>query len=435
LENTFDAIIIGAGVIGTSIAFELSKKGFSTLNVDKNPAVGYGSTSASCAIIRTFYSTVDASALAYEGWHYWKNWADHVGLDATENLIDFRNAAGLVYKTAGNNELADFPPIMDAIGCPYQHLDADEISQMLPIIDTHRFEPVRQIDDEGFAEPTGKRIIGGMYFPINGYVNDPQLATDNLKKAAMIHGGQFRLNAQVVEILQAGGKVNGVKLSGGEVLSAPIVINAAGPHSAKTNAMAGIGGQMKIKTRALRQEVASLAAPVGFDYEHDGPVCADADVGTYSRPESDNHMLIGTLSPPCDEFDWVDDPDDYETNITDQITTQVMRQAQRYPGLRIPASINGLVALYDVSDDWNPIYDKSDLPGYYVAIGTSGNQFKNAPLVGKIITAIIEHCEAGNNHDTDPARFHLENINRDIALEAFSRNRNINNDSSFTVLG
>ena len=70
---------------------------------------------------------------------------------------------------------------------------------------------------------------------------------------------------------------------------------------------------------------------------HLGPFCADDDVGTYSRPETGNHMLIGTVSPACDDTDWVD-ADIYETNISDQVTTQVMRQAQRYSELQIPSS-------------------------------------------------------------------------------------------------
>ncbi len=430
----FDAIIIGAGIIGTCIAFELSKKGYRTLNIDKNPAVGYGSTSSSCAVIRTFYSTKDASALAFEGWHYWRNWENYVGSNIESDLIKYRNTGCLIYKTDGNNKLASVPPIMDAIGCAYEHWSADQIKERLPIVDTHRFEPVKHVEDDGFAEPTGAEIHGGIYFPVGGYVNDPQLATQNVKEAAMSRGAEFRFNAQVVEIKQDAGRASGVVLSDGSEVLAPIIINVAGPHSSKINDLAGIGGKTAIKTRPARQEVASLKAPEGFDYENLGPMCADDDVGTYSRPETGNHMLIGTVSPPCDETDWVD-ADEFEANITDQIMTQVMRQAQRYSGLQIPSSINGIVALYDVSDDWNPIYDKSDLPGYYMAIGTSGNQFKNAPLVGQIMTAIIEACESGIDHDHSPGEFHLKNIGWTLPLAMFSRNRQINADSSFSVLG
>jgi len=114
---------------------------------------------------------------------------------------------------------------------------------------------------------------------------------------------------------------------------------------------------------------------------------------------------------------------------------QVMRMAQRLTGLPIPNTASGIVALYDVTEDWMPIYDKSDLPGFYMGIGTSGNQFKNAPVAGKILTALVEKCEAGHDHDQDPITFHLDQINKDISLATFSRNREINQNSSFSVIG
>ena len=54
MNRTTDVIIIGAGIIGCATAFELAKKGYHTLNIDKLPAAGYGSTSNSCALIRFF---------------------------------------------------------------------------------------------------------------------------------------------------------------------------------------------------------------------------------------------------------------------------------------------------------------------------------------------------------------------------------------------
>jgi len=71
MTRKHDAIIIGAGIIGCCVSFELAKKGYKTLNVDKLPAAGYGSTSGSCAIIRFHYSTPDGVALAREGYFYW----------------------------------------------------------------------------------------------------------------------------------------------------------------------------------------------------------------------------------------------------------------------------------------------------------------------------------------------------------------------------
>ena len=81
MSQQYDAIIIGAGVIGTAIAFELAKQGKKTLNVDALPASGYGSTSGSCAIIRPYYSTFHSCAIAHESHFYWRDWDDYLGVE------------------------------------------------------------------------------------------------------------------------------------------------------------------------------------------------------------------------------------------------------------------------------------------------------------------------------------------------------------------
>ena len=70
-----DIIIIGSGIIGAAIAFEASKRGFKTLTLDKLAVAGYGSTSNTCAIIRTHYSTWEGTAIAYESFFYWEELA------------------------------------------------------------------------------------------------------------------------------------------------------------------------------------------------------------------------------------------------------------------------------------------------------------------------------------------------------------------------
>jgi sarcosine oxidase subunit beta len=94
-----------------------------------------------------------------------------------------------------------------------------------------------------------------------------------------------------------------------------------------------------------------------------------------------------------------------------------------------------VVDLYDVTEDWIPIYDKSDLPGFYMAVGTSGNQFKNAPVVGALMAELITACEQGRDHDRDPLDFRLARTGRTLSLGFYSRRRQINPESSFSVLG
>ena len=129
------------------------------------------------------------------------------------------------------------------------------------------------------------------------------------------------------------------------------------------------------------------------------------------------------------------DPDGFVRDLTDQATVQAYRFGQRVPSLGIPSSLRGVADLYDVTDDWIPIYDKSCVPGFYMAIGSSGNQFKNAPVAGKMMAALIDYCERGNDHDVDPLTFRLDYIGREVNAGFYSRKREINTESSFTVLG
>ena len=70
-----------------------------------------------------------------------------------------------------------------------------------------------------------------------------------------------------------------------------------------------------------------------------------------------------------------------------------------------------------------------------MAVGTSGNQFKNAPVAGKMMAALIDYCEGGNDNDVDPLMFRLERIGREVNAGFYSRRRRINTESSFSVLG
>ncbi|MFQ5624064.1 MAG: NAD(P)/FAD-dependent oxidoreductase [Paracoccaceae bacterium] len=434
MSENYDAIIIGAGVIGACTAYEMAKAGWKTLSLDKGPEAGYGSTSASCAIIRTYYSAFETCALAYEGWYYWKDWANYIGVPDESGLITYYDTGCLVMKTEENGFLAKGCAIMDHIGCPYEHVAAEDVPNYMPGADLRQYVPAKRFEDEGFGEPTGPRVAGAVFFPCGGYVNDPKLSAHNAQRAAEAHGATFRFNTAVTGILRDGGRVGGVELSDGTTVKAPVVVNVAGPHSSIINQMAGVTSGMKMSTRALRHEVAHVPAPEGFE-EGYRIVYSDSDIKTYMRTEQGRNLLVGSEDPECDGREWVDDPDNYDLNFSQQWKTMVMRAGQRLPKLGIPDTAKGVVALYDVSEDWMPIYDRSDLPGYYMACGTSGNQFKTAPVVGKPMTALIEACEAGRDHDTEPLTFHLDHVNQDISLGFFSRNREINMDSSFSVIG
>ncbi len=434
MTERYDAIIIGAGVIGAAIALEMSRRGRRTLSIDKLPAAGYGPTSNSCAIIRVHYSTLDGTAFAYEGYYYWKDWARYLGTVDERGHAEFVECGCLVMQTDLNDNLKRHCALADELSIPYEIWDGDRIRERLPVYDLARYFPPKRMADDGFAEPTGGAVKSGVFFPTAGYISDPQLATHNLQRAAEAQGAEFRFNQEVVEICKTKGRISGVTLADGGRIDAPIVVNVAGPHSSIINDMAGALGDMKISTRALKQEVAHVPSPAGYDFGTDGLVVSDSDIGCYCRPETGNHILIGSEDPECDPREYVD-PDTYDRGFTEQWTHQAQRLAQRIPSLGIPGSMRGAVDLYDVTVDWIPIYDKSSVPGFYMAIGSSGNQFKNAPVAGKMMAALIDYCEGGNNHDTAPLSFRLDHIGRNLNVGFYSRLREINEDSSFSVLG
>jgi len=433
LGARYDAIIIGAGIIGACTAFELAKRGWRTLSLDRLPAAGYGSTSNSCAIIRTHYSTLAGAALAYESYFDWDDWQGYLGAQDERGAALFHKTGCLVMKTAANAYLQPICANMDRLGIPWEEWTPEQIDARLPFYDLRSFGPPKPSDDPAFAVAAGEACLSGVFFPCAGYISDPQLASHNAQRAAEARGAAFRFNSNVVEIRKTAGKIAGVTLDSGEEIDAPVVVNVAGPHSSKINRMAGVQ-DMKITTRALKQEVAYVPFPAGFDFGADGMVTSDSDIGCYCRPESGNRIVIGSEDPPCDRREWVD-PDDYDRNFTDQWQLQALRAAQRIPALGIPQQAQGVVDCYDVTDDWIPIYDKADVPGFYMAIGTSGNQFKNAPVAGAMMAALIEACEAGRDHDREPLPFRLERAGYTLDIGFFSRLREVNPESSFSVLG
>ncbi len=435
MSKKYDAIVIGAGIIGACVGFELAKRGKRVLNVDKLAASGMGSTSGSCAIIRLHYSTPDGVAMAREGFYYWLDWSKYLGAVDPTGMVKYINTGCLVFKTEKNNYLNNVKSSLDALHVVYEELDFDGINKLIPIVNTQQYGPPTLPSDPRFGQPTGGAIAGALYMPESGLISDPKQSVHNVQVAGENIGGEYLFKAKVVEILKKDGRCAGIKLSDGTEIEASVVVNVAGPHSYQINEMAGVIDDMNIKTRPLKQEVCHVPAPEGFDYNTLGTIISDSDIGCYSRPEVGNNILIGSEDPECDSLEYVEDPDNYNSNFTQQWNTQVMRVAQRIKDLRIPNQTSGVVDLYDASDDWIPIYDKSKLPGYYMAVGTSGNQYKNAPVVGALMAELIEACENGHDHDRDPVKFNMHYTKRECNIGFFSRLREINPDSSFSVVG
>ncbi|MDZ7665610.1 MAG: FAD-dependent oxidoreductase [Desulfotignum sp.] len=132
MNKKYDAIIIGAGVIGTPIAYELCKMGYKTLNVDKLPDAGEGSTAGSCAIVRAHYSTEDGVALAYEGFKYWLDWENYLdNVEDEKGLAKYMNTGSILLKSDGH-DWQKVKKHYDAVGVKYEEWDLDTIKKHVP---------------------------------------------------------------------------------------------------------------------------------------------------------------------------------------------------------------------------------------------------------------------------------------------------------------
>jgi sarcosine oxidase subunit beta len=298
------------------------------------------------------------------------------------------------------------------------------VIERFPFFDNASHFPSKQPDDEDFFKTSGRRIEGAVFEEDAGYVISPDLATQNLRRAGEREGVLFRLKCEVRDIKRTHSKAFRVETKDGSIIESQVLINAGGPHSAIINRMAGV--KLPLETRALRREVHSLRNPL-FDEVKGSPVpiIGDLDGGVYSRPEAGGRgIIVGSTDPDCDIFDWVEDPDDYFEGVTGTYwERQTLRLMKRFPQLE-QGRPRGISALYDVTvKDWYPICDRTDIPGYYVCIGTSGSSFKTSPVLGMLMTEIIEASEKGRDIDHDPIQLTLPRTGVSIDTRFLSRLR------------
>src|SRR5688572_6879328 len=118
-RTSYDVIVIGAGVLGASIALELARAGRSVVAVDRGPGAGTGSTSASSAVVRFNYSTWTGVVAAWESKHLWEKWGDHLGAPADAPLARFVRTGGLLLESPGQDR-GRVLALFDRAGVPYE---------------------------------------------------------------------------------------------------------------------------------------------------------------------------------------------------------------------------------------------------------------------------------------------------------------------------
>ena len=175
----------------------------------------------------------------------WTRWRDHLGVTDDLGMARFVRT-GLLVLDSPATPLSTVRALFDEAGVPYEALDPAQLHVRYPDLDLGRYFPPKSIDDDAFwADNEGE--LGAYLTPDAGFIDDPALAAHNLMTAAIAAGATFHFRTEVTGISHAGRKVTGVRLADSETLECRTMVNAAGPHSSKVNALAGLRPRWLLK--------------------------------------------------------------------------------------------------------------------------------------------------------------------------------------------
>lgn len=420
-SQSADVLIVGAGVTGCSIAASAAAHGLQVIAVDPLSSPGFGSTSASAGITRVHAGDRESSVLADESIYAWEQWKDTVKVPEGEPAAHFTSCGSYILED-DTGSLDKFAEIMRASRAAFEELDGEALAEAIPWADTRKFGPPAQPESPEFWRKPKELIGRALYTPRTGYISEPSLAAQNLASLAQWHGARFIFRRQVVGVVDAPSGTLNVTLNDGSTYNAASIVNAAGPASFDVNRVLGVGKDFRVGQRIVRQELHHIVRT--RDSKGASAHVVDGDLGINFRSEGANGFLVGSSGALVDGEETLAASESFVDHPTrDLWYRHVARAAKRIPGVEIPPKPVGLAGLYDVTDDWLPIYDKTDRQGVFIAAGTSGNQFKNAPFVGEVMLELMMAAADGKDTDTTPVMVTLPHTGRSIDTSVFSRLR------------
>jgi glycine/D-amino acid oxidase-like deaminating enzyme len=373
----YDFIVIGAGVIGASVAHHLATLGAKSVLVVDRGTIGAGTTSQSSGLLRTHYSVRQNVELARSSWHAFNNFAAYVDDEASCGLVK----CGYMICAPEGDKLAPLQASLDAqrgMGIEVQLLSKAEARERLPIA---------HFDDAA--------LIG--YEPEAGFA-DAYLVATGFARSARRRGVKFMENTAVTGLVRDGRRVTGVQTSAG-TFSCGMLIST---QNIWTPELAGwIGVPLPVKPE--RHTVLALECDVA-PYTFKMP--AFKDLGSpgmlYFRSYGGSQMLVSegvageTLNAPETE------QGDISLDYVGEVGAQV---AERFPKYEAAGLASSWTGVYDVTPDWNPVLGSvGDIEGLSVGFGFSGHGFKLSPGIGKILA---QHA-SGQTTDVSLAPYALD---------------------------
>jgi sarcosine oxidase subunit beta len=383
MEKTADVIIIGGGIIGTSIAAFLSEKMKGTIVLLEKGLLGEGSTSRCAGGIRCQFTTPINIEFSLQSLKIFENFEELFGVDP-----EF-HPSGYLFLASTDEEFEGLKAgvkLQRSYGIDVDVLSPEEIKARWPFLN---------IDG----------LVGGTFGGQDGYAGPYEVLQGYVKKARA-GGVKIHEECEVTEILSRGGKVLGVKTIHGDTISSPLVINAAGPYAGIVAEMAGVS----IPVHPLKRQLFTTAPFHHLPREI--PLTIDLNVGWYIRREGSGFLISG---PQNKAYGF-----SLSTNFAGQIfaATHAMH---RIPILEKVKISNGWGGLYAITPDNHAVIGRHpNLHGFILACGFSGHGFQHSPATGIVVSELIADGVSTtlDIHPLAADRFATGRLNKEI-LTAF----------------
>ncbi len=353
MDNTADAIIIGGGVQGASLAFHLAQRGMKPIVLEKK-FVGAGATGRSSGLVRMHYDTEVDARLAWVSFDYFRNWKEMVGGDSGFTRTGFLQIVGDKHYDA----LKQNTKMLQSIGIPTWLISSDDVARLCPHYYTGDFEFAAYEPESGYAMPSD--------------------TANSLMNAARQQGARLVQDCTVSGVKVNGGRITGVDTAQGE-FHAPVVVNCAGAWAEKLNQMVGL--ELPYDTWrhdtmfVMRPRQAGPSHPATIDFRHEMYFRSEGELTLVGL--EDNNPLGGS---PDDESDHA---------LPGFVDRAVDRICQRMPIME-QGGLHSAHGGYDgITPDQHPIIGAAGPDGYYLNCGHSGTGFKTAPAVGRCLTELI----------------------------------------------
>jgi len=354
MSQNFDAIIIGAGVMGASIAFHLAERGLKTAILERNVTAS-GATGHSSGLVRMHYDLAAESELTFASYkHYFNNWKERVGGECGFQKTGFMQIAKREHEDKLRGNVAN----QQRIGINTSVISADDVKKLIPDFITDQFDFAAYEPDSGYADAT--------------------LTTNSFIEAAKRHGAMLIQNCEVTAIHTSGGRVTGVSTTKGE-FAAPTIVSAAGPWAKHVAKLADVDVPLETWTH----DVAFLHRPPSLGKI---PAVIDDTINCYFRPEGS--ALI--LAAGEDESLRGEAPDAEDQTPTPTFLEKLIdAMVQRIPKIEESGLHSIHVGRDGITPDQRAIYSAAGPDGFYLACGLSGTGFKTAPAAGASMAELI----------------------------------------------